>query len=145
MNNFYVSDDKLHLNIDLIHAFLTRSYWAKNISLATVKKSIEHSLCFGIYAAEHQQVGFARVITDQATFAYLSDVFVLEEYRGQGLSKQLIQYVQQHAELQHLRRIVLATSDAHTLYEQFGFEPLNSPTNFMEIWQPNIYQAPNKP
>jgi len=138
-NNYYLSDDKNLLDIDIIYNFLSNCYWSKNVPLATVKKAIENSLCFGVYTTEHQQVGFARMITDKATFAYLADVFILPEFRGQGLSKQLISYIKEHDELQGLRRIVLATADAHQLYQQYEFTSLNNPEYFMEIWQPNVY------
>lgn len=138
--NFFISDDKKLLDIECIYQFLSKSYWAKNIPLLTMKVAIENSLCFGIYTSNNQQVGFARVITDQATFAYLADVFVLEEYRGKGLSKDLVAYILKMPSLQGLRRMVLVTADAHTLYKQFEFKELAKPSGFMEIWQPNIYQ-----
>jgi len=140
MATYFVSDDKSLLDIDCIHEFLSASYWAKNIPIETLNKAIENSLCFGVYTNNNQQVGFARAITDRATFAYLADVFILKQYRGQGLSKQLIEYVKSHPELQGLRRTVLVTADAHELYRQYGFTELNKPSGYMEQWQPNIYQ-----
>lgn len=137
---FFVSDDKTLLDIDCIYGFLSNSYWARNIPLATMKIAIKNSLCFGVYDSENKQVGFARVITDQATFAYLADVFILKEYRGRGLSKELVSYILKMDALQGLRRMVLVTADAHSLYEKFEFTELNKPSGFMEIWQPNIYQ-----
>ncbi len=131
-NHYTISTDKARLNVPLIHQFLSQeSYWAKNITLAIVQRSIENSLCFGVYHQD-EQVGFARVITDQATFAYLSDVFVIPAHRGRGISKQLIEAISQWPTLQGLRRWVLATRDAHALYEQFGFTALNHPDWFMQ-------------
>lgn len=130
--DFTISTDKSRLDLPLIHQFLSQeSYWAQNIPLEIVQRSIENSLCFGVYHYE-KQIGFARVITDQATFAYLSDVFVVPDYRGQGVSKQLVETISQWPSLQGLRRWVLATRDAHTLYEQFGFSALNHPDWFMQ-------------
>ncbi|SHO54601.1 acetyltransferase [Vibrio quintilis] len=104
-----------------------------------MQKAIANSLCFGVYKDSGEQVGFARMITDKATFAYLSDVFISETHRGAGLSKWLIHEIVSHPELQGLRRIVLATSDAHGLYEQYGFKPIANPEIFMQIWQPDVY------
>jgi len=123
-NDFLISTDRSLLNLDIIHGYLSKeSYWAMNIPRELVEKSIEHSLCFGIYH-QQQQVGFGRLITDQATFAYLADVFVLESYRGKGLSKWLMESIHAHPELQGLRRWVLGTRDAHGLYAQFGWAEL---------------------
>jgi N-acetylglutamate synthase-like GNAT family acetyltransferase len=139
MKEYNISDDKSKLQLEVIHQYLANeSYWAKNIPLSTVTKSIENSLCFGVYW-NNKQIGFARVITDCATFAYLADVFVLEPHRGKGLSKKLMQYILQHTDLQGLRRFMLATQDAHSLYEQFGFIPVSNPQNIMEIKKENIY------
>ncbi|KEQ19240.1 GNAT family N-acetyltransferase [Endozoicomonas numazuensis] len=141
-DEFRISTDKSLLNIDIIHQFLTNSYWASGIPRKTVELSIEHSLCFGLYLDE-KQIGFARVISDQATFAYLSDVFILPEHRGQGLSKWMmtcIQSVEGLQGLQGLRRFMLATADAHGLYEQFGFKGLSLPERLMERLEPDIYQ-----
>lgn len=134
MNDIVISTDKKLLDIILIHAYLSeQSYWAKGRSLETVKKSIENSLCFGLYNPQGKQLGFARVATDFAIFGYLMDVFVLEEYRGQGLGKKLIEFVVNHPDIKILRRIGLATSDAHGLYHQFGFCPVSSPEKMMEL------------
>ena len=139
---YIISTDKSLLDINAIHQFLsTDSYWAKNIPLTTVQKSIEGSFCFGMYH-DHQQVGFARVITDKATFGYLADVFIAEAHRGKGLSKWLMQTIMDHPELQEFRRWVLATKDAHALYEQFGFEPLSNPERFMRFSTFDSYPAP---
>ena len=136
---YYISTDKSRLDLAVIHNFLTTSYWAAGIPIETVKKSLEHSLNFGVYE-EGKQVGFARVITDYATFAYIGDVFILEGYRGQGLSKWLMQVIADHAELQGLRRWVLLTRDAHGLYRKTGFtEPVN-PERYMEKIFPDIYK-----
>ncbi len=135
---FLISTDKALLNVTLVHHFLAQlSYWGKGISLQTVKTSIQNSLCFGIYH-QQKQVGFARVITDQVTFAYLCDVFILAEYQRLGLSKWLLQTIRNHPDLQSLRRWILATADAHGLYEQFGFTTLKKPDRWMEIFQPYL-------
>ncbi|EAY31929.1 GNAT family N-acetyltransferase [Microscilla marina] len=132
-NGFLLSTDKAKLQVGGIHSFLASSYWATNIPKATVEKSIKHSLCFGIYK-ENQQVGFARIMSDYATFAYLADVFVLEAYRGHGLAKWLVQSIRQHPDLQGLRRWMLATHDAHALYAQYAdFVPIENPEMWMEI------------
>jgi GNAT superfamily N-acetyltransferase len=140
---FLVSTDPALLDLPLIHDFLSnRSYWAAGIPLDVVRKSAANSLCFGMYR-EGRQVGFARVVTDRATFAYLGDVFVLESERGQGLSKWLLECILGHPDLQGLRRTLLGTRDAHGLYRQFGFTNLGSPDRFMEIFQPDIYGRTN--
>ncbi|MFY9226511.1 MAG: GNAT family N-acetyltransferase [Blastocatellia bacterium] len=138
--NFLISTDKSKLDLPVIHAFLIDSYWATNIPMEIVKKSVENSLCFGVYD-NGKQVGFARVISDYATFAYLADVFILPENRGKGLSKLLMQTIKTHPELQNLRRWMLATRDAHKLYEKFGFVRLTNPDPIMVISNPNIYQS----
>lgn len=137
-DNFSISTDKLKLDISVIHNFLSRSYWAENIPVEKVQKSINGSMCFGVYD-NGKQVGFARMVTDTATFAYLADVFIIEEYRGQGLSKWLMEFILSHPDMQGLRRILLATRDAHGLYEQFGFTAINNPERFM-IHNPDIYK-----
>ncbi|PJG58764.1 GNAT family N-acetyltransferase [Aeromonas cavernicola] len=135
-----ISDDKGRLDVPLIHRFLSEeAYWCREIPLATVQRAINHSLCFGGYLSG-QQVAFARVITDHATFGYLADVFVLPEYRGRGYSKALMTAIVDHPALQGLRRLALATSDAHSLYAGFGFAPPASPSSLMEIYNPAIYQ-----
>ena len=145
-DNFSISTDKLKLDLPVIHNFLSHTYWSENISFETVQKSIEGSMCFGVYDNGNQalpagkQVGFARMVTDNATFAYLADVFIIEEYRGRGLSKWLMEFILAHPDLQGLRRILLATKDAHSLYKQFGFMPLNNPERFMHIHNPDIYK-----
>ncbi|WP_421331852.1 GNAT family N-acetyltransferase [Aeromonas veronii] len=135
-----LSDDKGRLDVPLIHRFLSEeTYWCRGIPHSTVVRAINHSLCVGGYV-DGQQVAFARVITDKATFGYLADVFVLPEYRGQGYSKALVATIVDHPELQGLRRLALATSDAHGLYAGFGFVPPASPDSLMEIYNPAIYQ-----
>ena len=136
---FLVTTDPARLDLDLIHGYLVRSYWAEGIPREIVERSIANSLCFGLYDAE-SQVGFARVITDYATFAYLADVFVVESHRGLALSKFLMDCIIKHPQLQRLRRWTLATRDAHGLYEQFGFKPLSKPDRFMEIHNPEVYK-----
>ncbi|MDF2450287.1 MAG: GCN5-related N-acetyltransferase [Bacteroidota bacterium] len=133
IGGFVFSTSKEALDIAYIHQYLsTESYWAKNIPFETVKKSIEGSLCFGVYHL-NEQVGFCRVITDHSTFAYLADVFIDKRFRGKGLSKNLMKFVLQTESLQNVRRFMLATLDAHRLYEKFGFNPLKEPERFMEI------------
>jgi GNAT superfamily N-acetyltransferase len=144
-DGFEISTDPRHLDIDVIFNFLAHdSYWAKNIPLEIVQKSIRNSLCFGVYAdsseTDHRvQVGFARVMTDCATFAYLADVFILPEFRGRGLGKWLVECILAHPDLQHLRSFMLATSDAHGLYAGFGFKPLAQPEKFMQKRVENPY------
>jgi GNAT superfamily N-acetyltransferase len=130
---YTITTDKSMLDIDLIHKFLaSESYWAKNRPRDVVERSIENSLCFGAFDGR-EQVGFARVITDYATFAYVADVFVVEAHRGRGVSKELIRAMREHPQLQRLRRWHLVTTDAHGLYRQFGFRELESPEKHMEI------------
>jgi len=136
---FTVSTDRARIKLDVVHGFLTECYWAKGISRDVVARSIENSLCFGVYA-EGKQVGFARVISDFATFAYIGDVFVLESFRGRGLGKWLMECIIKHPRLQGLRRWSLVTRDGHGLYSQFGFEPLKKPRNYMELHRPDVYQ-----
>jgi GNAT superfamily N-acetyltransferase len=139
-NEYMITSNKSLLDIDAIHSYLSRSYWAKNVPHHVVSKAIDNSLCFGVFH-HSAQVGFARLITDSATFAYLSDVYILEEHRGKGLSKKLMKIIIDHPQLQGLRRMVLATADAHTLYEKFGFKQLAAPQKFMEIWAPDVYKT----
>jgi len=139
-DEYYISCDKALLNGHLIHDYLTQSCWAAGISRAVVERAIEHSLCFGVYG-HSGQVGFARVITDQATFAYLADVFILEAHRGKGLSKRLMTTVSAHPSLQGLRRFILATRDAHGLYKQFGFTEVAHPSRMLERFRPDAYKS----
>jgi GNAT superfamily N-acetyltransferase len=159
---FVISTNPSRLDLDVIHGFLTNCYWAKGIPRDVVARSIEHSLCFGVYDGsgnfpssrkEHkkdgatptrcgfQQVGFARVISDFATIAYLGDVFMLESHRGRGLSKWMMECIMQHPALQGLRRWILLTRDAHGLYSRFGFTPLRAPDRYMELHNADVYEA----
>jgi len=136
---FVVTTDPNRLDHDFIHGYLVRSYWSEGIPRDLVERALSNSLCFGVYEGD-KQVGFARVITDFATFAYLADVFIIESHRARGLSKFLMQCIVQEPQLQGLRRWTLATRDAHELYEQFGFKPLAKPARYMEIHNPDVYK-----
>lgn len=139
-DGFIFSDDKQKIDVVAVHHYLsTQSYWAKDIPIEVVQRSVDNSLCFGIYK-DTRQAGFARWITDKATFAYLADVYVLEQHRGQGLSKKLISLMMFHKDLQGLRRYVLATIDAHGLYAQFGFKAIENPERMMAIVINDPYQ-----
>jgi GNAT superfamily N-acetyltransferase len=137
-DRYTITTDPARLDVDAIHAYLARSYWAEGIPRELVQRSIDNSLCFGLFDGM-RQVGFARVITDRATFAYLCDVYVLEEHRGAGLGKWLIETVMSHPEVQGLRRWMLMTRDAHGLYAQHGFTPLAKPPACMELARPGLY------
>ena len=134
MSAYEISTDSARLDVDAIHAFLTRSYWSPGIPRATVARAIANSLCFGAFW-QGQQVGFARVVTDRAAFAYLADVFVLPDHRGRGLGKWLVETVLSYPDLQNLRRFFLGTADAHSLYERYGFRPID-PARMMELRGP---------
>jgi GNAT superfamily N-acetyltransferase len=142
--NFLISTDKQFLRLDSIHNFLSKeAYWCLGIPRTVVARAIDHSLCFGLYKAAAdglKQIGFARVVTDHATFAWICDVYVEEEFRGQGLSKWLMKSVMEHPSMKGLRRSCLATKDAHALYQQFGFEVTKAPENWMEIKDNDIYK-----
>ncbi|CZF85413.1 GNAT family N-acetyltransferase [Grimontia marina] len=140
MESFRVSNQLEHMNIDLIHQMISESYWAKGIPKATLEKALVHSLCFGVFDENNTQVAFARMITDRATFAYLGDVFVVEERQGEGIAKVLMDSIVAHPDLQGLRRTMLATRDAHGLYEKYGFTPIANPDSLMQIWHPDIYK-----
>jgi N-acetylglutamate synthase-like GNAT family acetyltransferase len=137
--DYLLSTDKAKIDVQVVHDFLSQSYWAENIPLAAVKKSIGNSLCFAIYHHE-KLIGFARAISDFATFAYLADVFILPEERGKGLSKWLMETIMGHPQLQDLRRFILATRDAHSLYAQFGFTPFDKPDRWMQRHDPDVYK-----
>jgi GNAT superfamily N-acetyltransferase len=159
--DFVVSTDPARLDLDVIHRFLTNSYWAEGIPRDLVARSMQHSLCFGVYdegglgshVSQQQrdmghptmcrapQVGFARVVSDFATVAYLGDVFVLESHRGRGLGKWMMECIMLHPALQGLRRWILLTRDAHGLYAQFEFTPVKSPERYMELHRPEVYEA----
>lgn len=137
--DFTVSTDKSRLQIEVIHGFLSgESYWARERTLDQTRTAIEHSVCFGLYKGD-RQIGFARVVTDLSTFAYLGDVFVLPEHQGRGLGKFLMEAVLGHPDLQGFRRWILATRDAHGLYGQYGFSGLKHPERWMELAAPNAY------
>ena len=142
-DGYVISTDRSRLNIELIHDFLSKtSYWAIDRARDVVRRSIDHSLSFGVYKGS-DQVGFARVVTDYATFAWIADVFVLPEHRGHGLSKWLMDVMLSHSQLQGFRRWVLATKDAHALYERYGFIPLHRPERWMERPDPNMQESPD--
>ena len=141
-NGYRIVTDNEMMDVEMIHHFIsTQSYWAQNIPKETVAKSIRNSFCFGIFL-QNKQVGFARLITDKATFAYLADVFVLPEHRGKGLSKWLMNFIHHHPELQELRGWLLRTKDAHGLYEQFGWNKLNEEQvgRYMNKHNPDVYR-----
>lgn len=135
---YFISDNKDLLDIGFIHFELSNSYWAKNIPIELVQKSITHSLCFGVYK-DKKQIGFARVISDYATFGYLCDVIISQEEQGKGAGKMLMEFIMKHPDLKGLRRFMLATRDAHTLYMKYGFTKLQNPDRIMEITVPDPY------
>ena len=139
---FTISTDKSRLDLEMIHGFLNTSYWASGRSIETVERSIENSIPFGVYKGD-KQVGFARVITDYATFAWIADVFILDSVRGQGLGKWLMEVILEDPKLQGFRRWVLATKDAHDLYRRFGFSELKLPERWMERHDPNTQEKPD--
>ena len=139
LGEYSINTDKAKIDLNIVHEFLSQSYWAENIPKATLQKSIDHSLCFSVYR-QLQQVGFARVISDFATFAYLADVFILPRERGKQLSKWLMQIIMDYPELQGLRRFTLATRDAHGLYARFGFVPFDKPERWMQRYDADVYK-----
>ena len=142
-DEYTISTDPSRLDVGVIHGFLTTAYWSPGLPLEVLRRAIEGSLCFGIYHRD-AQAGFGRVITDRATFGYLCDVFVLERYRGLGLSKWLMECIDAHPELQGFRRWTLFTRDAHGLYRQFGYSPLAAPERCMERRDPDVYRSRSK-
>jgi GNAT superfamily N-acetyltransferase len=140
--DFTISSDKTRLDLDVIHGFLSASYWAAGRSVETIRRSIEHSIPFGVYK-DDRQVGFARVITDYATFAWIADVFILDSFRGQGLGKWLMEVILSDPQLQGFRRWVLATKDAQELYRRFGFSELKIPERWMERPDPKMEEKPD--
>jgi len=136
--NFCISTDRNRLDIQAIHAYLSNSYWSPGIPIHVTQRAIAGSLCFGLFQ-DAKQIGFARVISDCATFAYLCDVYVLDDYQKQGLGQWLMEVIVAHPDLQGLRRFVLVTRDAHGLYQRFGFCPLARPDGYMEIHRANAY------
>lgn len=138
--DFYISTDKSKMDIEIIHKYLSEeSYWAKGVPREIVKKSVANSFCFGVFYHD-RQIGFAKVITDFTTIAYLGDVFILDKFRGLGLSKLLMETIMHHPELQGLRRWILLTADAHELYRKFGWSNINDPSRWMEVHTKNPYQ-----
>jgi GNAT superfamily N-acetyltransferase len=136
--HYEISTDVDRLDVQAIHAFLAATYWSPGIPLSTVQRAIDNSVCVGAYLSG-EQVGFARMVTDRATFAYLADVYVVEAHRGRGLSVLMLERLFARPELQGLRRMMLVTRDAHGLYERFGFTPLAMPPRVMERHDPNAY------
>lgn len=137
---YLISDDPARLDATAVHAYLTRSYWSENIPLETVQRALHGSLCIGAYSEAGGQVGLVRIISDHATYAYLCDVYVLEEHRGHGLSKVMLALTLRHPKLQGLRTWSLRTRDAHGLYAQFGFKPLEHPESHLALRFPDIYR-----
>jgi N-acetylglutamate synthase-like GNAT family acetyltransferase len=139
MLNITIKTGKENMDLDMIHRFLTQdSYWAKGISYELVENSLSNSFCVGAFIDE-KQIGFARVITDYSTFAYLADVLVLPQYQGKGVAKKMLSHIFQQTWIKRLRRIMLATKDAHELYRQFQFKDLKNPSNMLEIHNPDVY------
>jgi GNAT superfamily N-acetyltransferase len=141
---YLISDDPARLQIDAIHAYLGRSYWATGIPREVVERAVRGSLCLGAYDATGAQVGLARFISDFATFCYICDVYVLDEHRGKGVAKAILAMANQHPKLQGLRRWNLVTRDAHELYAPFGFTPIAHPDRYMERLIPNVYLRPDE-
>lgn len=142
VGSYIISDDRARLDLRAIHAYLRRAYWSPGVPFEVVERAVAGSLCIGAYGnAGEAQVGFARFVSDYATFCYVCDVYVLEEHRGRGLSKALLQMAFDHPKLQGLRRWSLVTEDAHGLYRQFGFAPVAQPARHMELTKPDIYLA----
>ncbi len=142
-DQFTVSADPSKLDVEAVYDFLTHCYWSEGIPRETVERAIKHSICFGLFDGK-KQIGFARVISDRATYAYLCDVYVLESYRGKGLGTWLMSCVMKHPELQGLRRFTLLTRDAHGLYQKFGFAAAKNPSRYMEIHVADIYKKLQK-
>ncbi len=137
---YMISDDPARLDVGAIHAYLTRSYWSTGVPREVIERAVRQSLCVGCYTATGEQVGLVRVVTDRATFAWICDVYVLEPHRGRGLSKAMMGAVMSHPELRTVRRLTLATRDAHGLYARFGFVPVARPESQMEKRQPQPWQ-----
>lgn len=140
--HYLISDDPARLDATAIHSYLTRSYWSENIPLETVQRALQHSLCIGAYQETGEQVGLVRIISDHATYAYLCDVYVLEEHRRHGLSKVMLELSLRHPRLQGLRSWNLRTRDAHGLYARFGFKPVEHPESYMALRFPEVYRQP---
>ncbi|HWW58324.1 MAG TPA: GNAT family N-acetyltransferase [Sphingopyxis sp.] len=142
--NYRLSFDRAEMQIDAIHAFLVQSYWAEHIPLEIVERAVAGSLCVGTFGPGGEQVGFARVVTDRATFAYLADVYVLGSHRGHGLAARMVTALHDHADLQGLRRWMLATSDAHGLYAALGWTAVEDSEPFMQRHFPDVYRRPRQ-
>jgi len=136
---YVVSSNSDEMDLTRIHSNISKSYWSSGVPIETLKVAIENSLCFGVFTLGRVQVGFGRMVTDYATFAYLADVYIEEAHQGKGLSKWLMKEIHDHPSLQGLRRILLATKDAHGLYKKFGYTELDNPSVFMEKWDRNVY------
>jgi len=144
VSEFSISTNIEEMDFELIYSFISESYWAKGIPRQVMQQAMQNSLCFALFDSQGRQIGFARMITDKATFAYLADVFIVQAFRGQGLSKKLMSYICAYPELQGLRRIMLATQDAHELYRQYGFLPVIDAKPLMQIHKPDIYKNNGK-
>jgi GNAT superfamily N-acetyltransferase len=145
LGGYLISDDPARLNAAAIHRYLTRSYWSPGIPLETVERALRGSLCIGAYTGEGGQIGLVRVISDYATYAYLCDVYVVEEHRQQGLSKAMLALALRHPQLQGLRTWNLRTRDAHGVYAKFGFKPVDQPESYMTLRFPDTYQQSDRP
>ncbi len=139
LTDYTFTTDKTRFDVKAIHAFLTSSYWGSGVPIEVVERAILNSLCVGIFHGD-VQVGFGRVVTDKAAFAYLADVYVVEAHRGKGLAKRMLELIRSHPDLKGLRRFMLSTKDAHGLYAQFGFKKLANPDRLMEIFDPDVYK-----
>jgi len=139
MTPYEITTDRGRLDLGAVHAFLASSYWSPGIPRATFERAAANSLCFGVLA-DDRTIGFARVITDRATFGYLADVYILEAHRGKGLARRLMAEIRAHPDLQGLRRMLLVTRDAHDLYRKYGFGPLGTPERMMECHDPDVYR-----
>ena len=138
-NNYLISTDKNKIDIGYVHAVLSQTYWSPGVAINVVKKALKGSLCFGVYSRK-KQIGYARLVTDKATFGYLADVFIDEKYQGKGLAKWLVEMILAHPDVKGLRRILLATRDAHGLYEKHGFIPVPNPERFM-VYNPTAHKS----
>jgi GNAT superfamily N-acetyltransferase len=139
-DGYTVSDEKARLDLPVIHSFLTRSYWAEGIGMERIERVVQYSFCFGLYAPDGEMIGFGRVLSDTSAIAYLMDVFVLEQHRGKGLGKWLVECILAHPALQPVRRWVLATEDAHELYARYGFTPYEPASELMMKYDPEMYK-----
>lgn len=141
MSTLTITSDLKKMDFSVIHGFLSNSYWAIGIPSETQQRALENSWCFALLNDKGDTIAFARLVTDRATFAYLADVFVVESERGKGISKMLVEHIMRQPEVQQMRRIMLATADAHSLYEKFGFAPVSQPEKLMQVHRPDIYAS----